>query len=287
MFKKYNVNMNESLKDFVKNIKNLPTIPVIAQEVLSLLSNNLLSVEKLENIIEKDPAISAKILSVASSALFGFQISTQALSNAIMRIGFNNVKNIALGISLITILDDGKRGRTSDYQKIFNHSVAVGFNARLLAKNLKVDITEEALMLGMLHDLGYLVLNRFFPETFEDILFAFEKENNLLDAEKKVLNFTHSDIGMWLAEEWKLPDVIMDVNLFHHTPSLAKRNVKHVAIIHLSDYITSKNVISPTEKAPNYPLDPASLKILGISEDDFEELEESLGGVPFSDEIFK
>ena len=279
--------MNESLRAFVKNIRNLPTIPVIAHEVLSLLSDELLSVEKLENIVEKDPAISAKIMSVANSALFGFQVSTDALNSAMMRIGFNNVKNIALGISLMTILDDGKRGKAFDYQKIFNHSVAVGFNARLLSGNLKLNITEEALVMGMLHDLGYLVLNRYFPEIFDEVLYAFEKEKTLLDAERKVLNFTHADIGMWLSEEWKLPDIIIDTNLFHHTPSLAKRNVKHAALIHIADYLTAKNIMSPTEKEPNYPLDPASLEILGISENDLMNLEESLGGVPFSDEIFK
>jgi putative nucleotidyltransferase with HDIG domain len=150
----------------------------------------------------------------------------RCIKQAMMRIGFNNVKNIALGISLMTILDDGKRGKAFDYQKIFNHSVAVGFNARLLSGNLKLKITEEALMMGMLHDLGYLALNRYFPEIFDEILYAFEKEKTLLDAERKVLNFTHADIGMWLSEEWKLPDIIIDTNLYHHTPSLAKRNVK-------------------------------------------------------------
>jgi hypothetical protein len=58
-------------------------------------------------------------------------------------------------------------------------------------------------------------------------------------------------------------------------------------LIHISDYLTAKNIMSPTEKGPNYPLDPASLEILGISENDLMNLEESLGGVPFSDEIFK
>ena len=142
-------------------------------------------------------------------------------------------------------------------------------------------------MMGMLHDLGYLVLNRYFPDKYEEVLFEFEKEQNLLYAEKKVLDFTHADIGKWFAEEWKLPDIIQDANHFHHTPSLAKRNEKHVAIIHIADYLTSKNIISPTEKDPNYPLDPYSLKILGISDNDLKDLEESLGGVPFDDEIFK
>jgi HD-like signal output (HDOD) protein len=279
--------MNESLKDLIKNIKNLPTIPVIAQEVLNLLNDEMLSLEKLESIVERDPAISAKVLSVANSAFFGFQVTTNALGSAMMRIGFNIVKNITLAISLMTMLDDGKRGKAFDYKRIFNHSVSVGFTARLLSKNLKLQLGDDPLMIGMLHDLGYLVLNRYFPEKYEEVLIAFEQEKSLLDAERKVLDFTHADIGMWFAEEWKLPDVVQDVNLFHHTPSIAKRNEKQVSLIHIADYLTAKNIISPTEKDPNYSLDPYSLKILGISENDLNNLEESLGGVPFDDEIFK
>jgi len=279
--------MNESLKEIVKNIKNLPTLPAIAQEVLNLLNDNKLSIERLEVIIERDPAISAKILSVANSAFFGFQVTSDALGSAMMRIGFNNVKNIALAISLMTILDDGKRGRAFDYKKIFNHSVSVGFTARLLCKNFKLKMNDDCLMIGMLHDLGYLVLNRYFPEKYEEVLFEFEKGLPLLDAEKKVLDFTHAEMGMWFAEGWKLPDIVQDVNLFHHTPSLAKRNEKHVAAVHIADYLTSKNIISPIEKDPKYPLDSSSLEIIGVSESDLKEMEESLGGVPFDDEIFK
>jgi HD-like signal output (HDOD) protein len=279
--------MNESLRAFVKDIKNLPTIPVIAEEILNLFNEDMLSFEKLEAIVERDPAISAKILSVANSAFFGFQVTTDALGSAMMRIGFNTVKNIALAISLMTILDDGKRGKAFDYKRIFNHSVSVGFTASLLSKNLKLKVSDDPLMIGMLHDLGYLVLNRYFPEKYEEVLFTFEQEKTLLDVEKKVLGFTHADIGMWFAEEWKLPDIVQDVNLLHHTPSNAKRNEKQVALIHIADYLTAKNIISPTEKDPNYSLDPYSLKVLGISENDLKNLEESLGGIPFDDEIFK
>src|SRR4030067_3534618 len=102
--------MNESLRAFVKDIKNLPTIPVIANEILNLFNDNMLSLDKLESIVERDPAISAKVLSLANSAFFGFQVTTDALGRAMMRKGFNIVKNIALAVSLMTILDDGKRG---------------------------------------------------------------------------------------------------------------------------------------------------------------------------------
>lgn len=282
-----NYNSNESLIAYVKNIKNLPTVPVIAQKILGLLGDNRLSVDVLEDIIEKDPAISAKILSVANSAFFGFQISTDYLSNAIMRIGFNNVKNIALGISLMTILDNGKRGNSFDYQRIFNHSVAVGFTVRLISKNLKLENIDDSLMYGILHDLGYLILNWYSYETYQEVLYTFEEGEPLLDAEKKVLNFTHAEIGSWLAEEWKLPEAIFDINMFHHAPHLATRNAKHVALIHIADCLTAKNVISPIEKDPDYQLDLSSLEILGISEKDLKDMEESIGGIPFSDEIFK
>lgn len=279
--------MNDSAREFVKSIKNLPTLPVIAQVVLRLIGDEKLSIESLESVIEKDPAISAKILSVANSAFFGFQVTTDMLSNAIMRIGTNNVKNVALGISLMTILDDGKRGKAFDYKRVFNHSVAVGFNARLIARNMKMKDADEGLVHGMLHDLGYLVLNRYMADRYQEVLFSIDDGLPLLEAEQKVLDFTHADIGQWLAEEWKLPEPLTDINQYHHAPSRSKHNEKAVALVHIADYLTAKNVASPIEKDPGYPLDRASLEILGLSEKDLADMEESIGGVPFSDEIFK
>jgi len=279
--------MNESLKTFVKDIKNLPTIPVVAYEILNLFNDDMLSLEKLVTIVERDPAISAKVLSLANSALFGFQVKSYTISSALMRIGFSAVKNVAVAISLMTMLDDGRRDKAFDYKRIFDHSVSVGFAASLISKNLKLGSDDESLMIGMLHDLGYLVLNRYFPEKYEEVLLAFEKERTLISAEKKVLDFTHADIGGWFAEGWKLPDVVLDVNLFHHTPSDAKRNGQQVAVIHIADYLTAKNIVSPIEKDPVYVLDPASLDILGVSDSDLKEMEESLGRIAFNDEIFK
>ncbi|MBI5055203.1 MAG: HDOD domain-containing protein [Nitrospirae bacterium] len=262
--------MEESLKHYIQQIKTLPTIPVIAQQILSLVGDDLVSISKLEKIVENDPAISAKILSVANSAYFASKTPTKTLGNAIFRIGFNNVKNIAVGISLMTVLDDGKRGTDFDYQRIFNHSVSVGFTAGLLSQQLKLEFSQEILINGLLHDIGYLVLNRHFSETYRKVLELIEQGNSMLDAEKTVLDFTHAEIGSWLADEWHLPGTVLDTTLHHHTPSLAKRNRKHVAVIHIADYITTKKIFSPTKKDPAYPFDHSSLDILGISENDLK-----------------
>ena len=276
--------MGENFKSHLQKIEKLPTLSETAIQILNLTNDPLLSIDELKNILERDPAISAKILSVANSAFSGFPLQTNALGDAIMRIGFNNVKSIALGISVMTLLDNGKS--TAEYKRLFNHSVTVGLTSRVVAKNLRTGIADNILIEAMLHDLGYLVLNRYFPEIFQEILSLFENEASLLDAEKNILSCTHSDIGFWLAEKWNMPDTILDAILYHHIPSLAGRNAKRVAIIHIADYIVSKNIISPIEKDTNYPLDPCSIDMLGISNDDLKGLAESIGDVLSSDKIF-
>src|SRR5512139_3028347 len=98
--------MSDSLKQHVQQITQLPTIPVVAQEILKLVHDELTSVDKLDNIIENDPPITAKILSVANSAFFGYKTPTKNIHNAILRIGFNNVRDIALGVSLMTVFEE-------------------------------------------------------------------------------------------------------------------------------------------------------------------------------------
>ncbi len=278
--------MNDSLKEHVQQITELPTIPIIAQEVLALVNSSSISVEKLETIIQNDPAISAKILSVANSAFFRVKETTKTLSNAISRVGFDNVKNVAIGVSLMSVFYEKKHGTAIDYQRIFNHSVSVGFISKLLSDNLKLSISDEVVINGMLHDLGYMVLNRFFSDKYEDVLKVMEKEESLLEAEKAVLNFSHADIGAWLADKWNLPASVSDAIMHHHTPSLAKKNSKSAAVIHIADYITTRDIQGPIEKDPNYPFDHSSLDSLGISEKDLGDLESKIRENSFSPDFF-
>jgi putative nucleotidyltransferase with HDIG domain len=273
--------MQNKLKSFVDKIEKVPTLPIIAQEILSLNNDTLLSIDKLTNIAEKDPAISAKIISAANSPFFASLNRPTNLNDAIMRIGFNNVKSIAIGISILSFMDDNKK--ITDYTRIFNHSITVGLAARFIAKTLNMRNEEDILIEGLLHDLGYLVLHRYLPDSYQNIVNLMNDEMCLADAEKNVLNTTHGEIGFWLALQWNLPESISDTILYHHTPSLGK-NPTHKAIIHLADYIVAKNVCSPFEKDPNYPLEPCSLDILSISDSDLRDMEESICKIP-SDEL--
>ena len=276
--------MSEALKNYIKKIDKLPTIPAIAHEILNLVGDETVSVNKIENIVENDPAISGKILSVANSAFFGTKYPIKTLDNAIMRIGFNNVKNIALGISIMTVFDEDRGPRVLDYQRIFNHSVSVGFIAKRLSDELKLSTSDEIFLNGLLHDVGFLVLSRYFADDYKLVVENLNDGQTLLEAEKNVLDFDHADMGAWLADQWQLPNNINDTIQHHHSPSLAKRSVKHVSVTHVADYISTKNILSPVDKDPGYPLDASALEVLGISEEELNDIESKMVGYVNSDE---
>jgi putative nucleotidyltransferase with HDIG domain len=276
--------MGDILKTYVQRIKDLPTLPAIAHKILILANDPLFSIDDLMDVVETDPAISARILSVANSAFFGYPVHTTKLDDAIMRIGINNVKSIAVGIAVLSFLGDGKK--TPDYTKLFHHSVCVGLTAQFIAGNLRLGIADDILIDGLLHDLGYLALNKYFPDIYGEILKSLKNARPLLEAEKEVLGYSHTDVGFWLADQWNLPDTVLDAILYHHAPSLARRNTKRSAIVHIADYISAQKIsFSPVEAAPDYPLDHQAFDILSISDEDIKNMEESIGDMPFSDEI--
>ena len=276
--------MSDALKNYIKKIDKLPTIPAIAYEILNLVGDDNVSVNKIESVVENDPAISGKILSVANSAFFGTRQAIKTLDTAIMRIGFNNVKNIALGISIMTVFDQGKSGRVLDYQRIFNHSVSVGFIAKRLSDELKLGTSDEIFLNGILHDVGFLVLSRYFDDEYKGVIENMHKGQTLLEAEKNVLEFDHADMGAWLANQWQLPNNIKDTVEFHHSPSHAKRSLKHVSVTHIADYLSTKNIMSPVEGDPGYFLDAAALEVLDISEEDLNDIESKMVGYVNSDD---
>src|SRR5208282_2287886 len=99
------INANDSLRLFVQKINKLPTIPVVAHELLSVNNDDHVSVNILEKIVSKDPAIAAKIVGLSNAAFFGYKMTNPTIAGAIQKVGFTNVKNISLGIALMTLFD--------------------------------------------------------------------------------------------------------------------------------------------------------------------------------------
>lgn len=269
--------MNDSLRLFVQKITKLPTIPVIARELLSLADDDNVSVDKLEQIVSRDPAIIAKIVGLSNAAFFGYKMTDSTISGAIQKIGFTNVKNISLGIALMTIFDNKHSKFAYDYGRIYRHSIATGIVASHLAATLKLTNVDDLFLCGMLHDIGLLLMNSYFPDLYCKAAEAARERKNLLESEILVLGFTHADIGAWIADTWHLSETVHEVILRHHTPSAASRHKQTVALIHLADYITCKKFFCMAEQNSYCAFDPLTMFLLGVSDKNLDEIE---SGIP-------
>ncbi|HMK48683.1 MAG TPA: HDOD domain-containing protein [Thermodesulfovibrionales bacterium] len=273
--------MDDSLRLFVQRIRKIPTLPVIAQEVLNLTANDSVSIAKLEDVIGLDPPIASRILSVSNSVFFGTQVPNTTISNAIVRIGFDNVRHIAFGVALLTMFGDPASRNPLETKRVIKHSLSVGIIGKMLAQHLGTGDRDEVFVCGMLHDLGILVMNSCFGSLYSKVVAEIRHEKSLLAAERKVLGFTHPEIGMWLADKWNLPRHVSESIRFHHEPMSS--NNRQIALIHLADYISCKKSFEPVEKANPECLDHSVFDMLEATRADMTEIESLLDGNIFSE----
>ncbi|HSW62909.1 MAG TPA: HDOD domain-containing protein [Dissulfurispiraceae bacterium] len=278
---------DKALRVLVQKIPKLPTLPMIAERILGMVDDDVASVETIVETVAQDPAIAAKVLSFANAAFYGAGEPVLSVRDAVMKIGFKNIRSIALGISLMTIFSESKEKFASAYHRIFLHSVSVGVISRQIAEKVACELADKAFIAGLLHDIGKLVINKYFEDDYARILDEFNNGLFLIDAEKKVLGITHADIGVWLADKWNLPAIIQDAIEFHHAPSEAKNNRKLVALAHVANAVAARHSRGLFEVEPVNAFDSSALEILGISEKDLETIESGLDKQTFPAELFQ
>lgn len=224
----------------LSNLTNLPSVPKIMFDVISTLKSNPGDTIKIAEVISRDQGITTKILSVANSALYGMERDVSSLEFAIMLLGSKELEHIVTAISLSEAIKF-KSVPNFNYEDYWKHSMIVGLASKDIAKKLGYfDISGEAFVGGMLHDLGLQIIVKHFPQEFNEIINLVNSGNSFIKSEQLVLGLTHQEIGKFIAQKWSLPKNLCDIIEFHHTPSEAKENSQLVSIIHLADSMTQE-----------------------------------------------
>ena len=264
--------MNDSLRILTQRILKLPTVPPVADKIIQLVSSKVSVVNSIVETIETDPAISAKVISFANAAFFRTGQPVTTIQDAVMKIGFDNVKSIALGIALLTLFKGKQDTDEGGYHNINRHSIVVGVFSKEIVDFMGWKNHEDVFTNGLLHDLGLMVMNAFFPEIYAGIEDKFKTGMSFPDAENEVCGFTHGEIGAWLADKWNLPNNMCEVIRYHHNPSLSPSPA--AAIVHLADIIAIRRGFSPMSSVGfEGPLDIAAMRLLGMNEERIEQFE--------------
>ncbi len=210
------------LKDSINNLHTLPAMPIIAQKILGLNLSSDEGERAMLKLIEQDPQISAKIIGLANTPLFGVSKRVASLPDAAMLLGITRVKSVTMSIAVMSSLVKKPEGKL-DTQGLWLHSLAIALAVRTLAQAMPRNtrpLDDEIFLAGLLHDIGYMVLNQL-DQSISDQLhtrFALEGDRPSSEIEAEMIDITHGELGAELARFWDLPDTIVAVLRYHHDP---------------------------------------------------------------------
>ncbi|MDR1656894.1 MAG: HDOD domain-containing protein [Deltaproteobacteria bacterium] len=221
------------------DIGRLVSLPQTTIRLLSLLSEENTSFKDLQTVVESDPALTAKLISLSNSPIYAPREPVSTIQRAIAIIGFNELETLALGVGLSETFDFRNAPENFDSQALWTHCLAVSWISRELAQITGAVESSEAMIGGLLHELGILILISKFPVHFQQIMDLINSGMSLRQAEV-TLSLRHEVIGYHLARNWALPEIFQKTILFHHDPDSAGNFQIIASIVALADNLAHK-----------------------------------------------
>lgn len=218
--------------------KQLPTLPVLFNQLNKMLDNPFTSNKKISELIMKDQSMVSKILKLSNSAMYSKRQEITSLSNAITFLGTEILRNLILQIAVVKLFqfDDDDLPEFS-INTFWEHSLGTAYFTGVIVKKLNIPPNDNYYIGGLLHDIGKLLVYQVYPDKFKEIVLR-QIDDDVLDieAEEMVLGLAHYDIGAFLAEKWKFKKDIIDSIRDHHK-TLSSLSV-HAALVRISNLFT-------------------------------------------------
>lgn len=200
--------MATNVLDKIRTAESLPALPATAIEVLRLTEDEETSVDALASVIERDPALTAKLLRTVNSPLFGITREIRSVKQAVGLVGQRAIRVMALSLSLTEQIDENKCAGF-DYEAFWRTSLTTAVAARLIGGAANPDVAEESFVAGLLSQIGRLAAHRVAPDEYKSVLDHREQRGGRLrDAEKAVLGESGAQLGQAMLERWGLPVTI-------------------------------------------------------------------------------
>ncbi len=227
--------MNDLIAKRLDKIEDLPTIPNTLQRVLTSIDEVTTSAQSMEEIIREDPVLTARILKIANSPYYGLVTEVSSIARAVVVLGFEEVKNLVIGLSLTNTFSGDLSFEGMDGASIWIHSFAVAHAAKMIAEAMETLDPDALYTGGLLHDIGRVLMCIYFPDEMKEIVgVARDRRIPLVEAEKEV-GLSHEEVGAYLAKKWKLSDLLFNVIRYHHHPQGAAPYDIEAAAVFLAD----------------------------------------------------
>lgn len=278
------------LQRIERYVNSMPALPVTVTKVVEIANNPATSPVDLNKVISLDPVLMAKVLKLINSAYYGVSTKVNSLVRAIIMLGINTVKNLALSSAVIDTFGKANQFRALDPQAFWRHSLGVGVTSKLIAKRRGIDPSklEEYFISGLLHGIGKIPLNNVFSEQYvEAMSIADRTKIPLYEAERQVFGFDHTFVGVRIGEEWKLGNAILDTIKYQVRPEEYEGQYGEIVYTtHVAIYlITVAEIGFSGDRYPERACDRA-LAMLRIDDTYLDEIEDEVQAEIQKAEVF-
>ena len=278
---------DKKLKDY---IKNMPSLPTSVTKVLEICNNPHTSPADLNQVISLDPVLVGRVLKLINSAYYGLGQPVTNLARAIIMLGINTVKNLALSTAVMGHLPSNNKAPGLNMEGFWRHSLGVGVSAKLLAKKRGIDpkLAEEYFTAGLLHDIGKIPLNAVLSNEYMLTISAGDKERkSLFRAEESTLGLNHCTSGAMIKAAWKLDGAVGDAIVHHHKYDEYQEGHKDVlySIVAANWFVSFSGIGFSGDRHPE-KLQPRIWETLGVSMEIFDEIEKVANAEIEKAEIF-
>ncbi len=250
----------------LRQVDSLPTLPAVATRLLSLTSSDDTHAQQVIEVVQSDPALTARILSMCRKADLGVCGEFLTIDRAVVLLGFNAIRNAALSVKVVEVFEkaDGEATDTDpdllrfDRTGFWRHSLAVGLAAEMIAEASGGDgdlVPDEAFVCGLLHDIGKLAIDHVLPKSFARIVeLADLNQGNIAEFERRIAGLDHHTVGKRLAEQWRLPHRLQDCIWLHGSPFKSLPQLAHrrlIGLVTLADFVVRQQHLG---YSGNFPL---------------------------------
>ncbi|MBD3315885.1 MAG: HDOD domain-containing protein [Chitinivibrionales bacterium] len=257
-------------KAMVERIDRLPSLPEIVMRLVRVVNSPDTSADDAAELIEKDPGLTSTVLRLANSAFFGIPRTISSVTSAVVVLGFNTLRSVALSATVMEMFGEGGGAKTFRRDRFWRHSIVTAMIARNFARRnihaLMID-PESTFCAGILHDIGKLIFEEFCRDEFAAACNESRTtKRSLFCSEGAVMGVTHARIGRVLADRWALPLDLEYSIVYHHDPEAADKAREMVTLVHVADLLAHAGGVDlwDGEVAPG--MWPEARSILGIDD---------------------
>ncbi len=229
----------DELRKKFESVENLPSLPTVVQEILEVTNDPRSGARDIQGVVENDQTCSVKLLKLANSAYYGFSRQVSSIKEAIVIIGMEGVKNVAMSLGVAECFLELGKSNKKFLNDLWVHSMGTATAAQMLAKKAPEVSPSYAYCSGLVHDFGKVILAGEYGEDYFS-LFARAKEENksLVEIEASAIQVTHQQVAGWVARSWELPDVVIESVEHHHDAFDLNPPLQHVILTCIADALT-------------------------------------------------